>query len=403
MSTELLIIENLKGMIESERKNLEIAESCGDQISAASACANICALLRNLSDVDRKNSDYYTRLVAMWEKKLTEIQTSGRPVQQRSGNGSRPNDPDSQQDGMIGSMEKEFSSRIRALIVKDAVLWNQIGGLEEEKRLLKEAIFFASASPEINVKVPYLRNILLYGPPGTGKTTLARAASSTLSATFFNAPLSELVSRYLGDSERLVSALFKEARNNAPSLIFLDEVEALLGNREDGKSGQTGVLQEFLRQMDGFTGSSEFVMVIAATNRPWVLDSAIISRFEKRIYVGMPDPATRIDIIKILTVKRGYGLAFDPVTLQGLTDGFSGRDLNYLCSEAVRIMLRRANADIIDSLDYPGDNSATIPRKYRIVPIQQEDFMAALKKVRPVATKEMMAKFQEWRENYGNN
>ncbi|EQD68987.1 ATPase, AAA-type, core domain protein [mine drainage metagenome] len=124
-------------------------------------------------------------------------------------------------------MEKEFSARISSLISRENYTWDQIGGLSYEKSLLKEAIFFAAASPEINVDVPMLKNILLYGPPGTGKTSLAKAVSSTLSSTFFNVPLSELVSRYVGDSERLVNSLFKEARNRSPSVVFLDEVESL--------------------------------------------------------------------------------------------------------------------------------------------------------------------------------
>ncbi|MHB8361503.1 MAG: AAA family ATPase, partial [Thermoplasmataceae archaeon] len=222
MSVDALLVENIKNLIETEKASLIEAEKKGNILLVENKCKAITSMLNNLEKLDYPNASYYKKLEIMWNKKIDEIKKNGFSSGNERNSGRQGNDNsksnDSKKSGLIDQMEKEFSARISSLISRENYTWDQIGGLSYEKSLLKEAIFFAAASPEINVDVPTLKNILLYGPPGTGKTSLAKAVSSTLSSTFFNVPLSELVSRYVGDSERLVNSLFKEARKRSPSV-----------------------------------------------------------------------------------------------------------------------------------------------------------------------------------------
>ncbi|EQD68988.1 ATPase, AAA-type, core domain protein, partial [mine drainage metagenome] len=144
-------------------------------------------------------------------------------------------------------------------------------------------------------------------------------------------------------------------------------------DRESSQSGNTtGVIQEFLRQLDGFSGEG-FVLVIAATNQPWILDKAILSRFEKRIFVSLPDDETRKKILEIHTIKKGYKVEVSISEISNRTDGFSGRDLSYLCNEAIRSMLRRANAGLIEKIE--GNNGEGMKmEKYKISEITKTDF-----------------------------
>lgn len=401
MSTDSLLVENLKGLIEEEKKGVALAEQSNDGVLAKEKCKYILSMIASLMKLDPGNSAFYQRLESEWNRKLNTIETTGSVRKTGSSStGKSGGAPEPGKGGLIDQMEKEFTSRIKALISKNNVSWDQIGGLDYEKSLLKEAVFFAAASPEIKVEVPNLKNILLYGPPGTGKTVLAKAVSSTLTATFFNVPLSEILSRYVGDSERLVKTLFKVASDMTPSVIFLDEIEFLFKSRDDpSNSHTTGVLQEFLRQLDGFSENG-FVMVIAATNQPWKLDSAILSRFEKRIFVTPPDARTREKILSIHTTSKGYSVDYDLWKLAESTDGFSGRDLSYLCNEAIRNMLRRANSTLIDRIDGK-QSSGNEQAKYHIANITEADFDVALSNVRPVINGEMMAKFTNWSQEYG--
>jgi vacuolar protein-sorting-associated protein 4 len=401
MSTDSLLVENLKHLIEEEKKGVALAEGSNDSALAGEKCRYILSMIASLIKIDPGSSAFYRKLESEWKRKLDSFKmASGIRKVGPPPNGDHGGMAQSGKSGLIDQMENEFTARIKALISRNSTSWDQIGGLDYEKNLLREAVFFAAASPEIKVEVPNLKNILLYGPPGTGKTILARAASATLTATFFNVPLSEIMSRYVGDSERLVKTLFKVAHEMAPSVIFMDEIEFLFKSREDpANTHTTGVLQEFLRQLDGFTDNG-FVMVIAATNQPWKLDSAILSRFEKRIFVSPPDTETRKKILSIHTTMKGYSVEYDLSQLAQKTEGFSGRDLSFLCNEAIRNMLRRANSNLINSME-DGQNPANGSTKYHVSSLTKADFEAALNNVKPVVTDEMMVKFTSWSQEFG--
>merc|ERR1719359_1866758 len=175
------------------------------------------------------------------------------------------------------------------------VSWDDVAGLESAKEALKEAVILPIKFPHLftGKRTPW-RGILLYGPPGTGKSFLAKAVATEANSTFFSVSSSDLVSKWMGESERLVKQLFAMARENAPSIIFIDEIDSLCGTRGEGESeASRRIKTEFLVQMNGVGNDDTGVLVLGATNLPWALDLAIKRRFEKRIYIPLPEPDAR--------------------------------------------------------------------------------------------------------------
>lgn len=203
--------------------------------------------------------------------------------------------PDGGDDAPVDEEAKKFRDSLSEAIVmeKPDVTWDDVAGLEVAKNTLKEAILLPKKFPDIFVglREPW-KGILLYGPPGTGKTFLAKACASMANATFFSISSSDLISKWVGESEKLIKALFELARERAPSIIFIDEIDSVVSARSDGESEATRrVKTEFLVQMQGVgkdcPGS---ILVLGATNFPWGLDPAMRRRFEKRVYIPLPDP-----------------------------------------------------------------------------------------------------------------
>ncbi|KAJ3411539.1 Katanin p60 ATPase-containing subunit A-like 2 [Chytridiales sp. JEL 0842] len=195
---------------------------------------------------------------------------------------------------------------LAAIISRDIYLenpnvrWSDIAGLEDSKRLVREAIVYPMRFPEFftGLLSPW-KGLLLYGPPGTGKTMLAKAVATECKTTFFNISASSIVSKWRGDSEKLVRVLFELARYHAPSTIFLDELEAIMGHRvSDGAEheGSRRMKTELLIQMDGLAKTSDHVFLLAASNLPWDLDTAMLRRLEKRILIDLPDKKAREDM-----------------------------------------------------------------------------------------------------------
>jgi vacuolar protein-sorting-associated protein 4 len=186
---------------------------------------------------------------------------------------------------------------------KPNVKWSDVAGLENAKESLKEAVILPIKFPHLftGKRKPW-RGILLYGPPGTGKSYLAKAvATEANNSTFFSVSSSDLLSKWLGESEKLVKNLFELARAHRPSIIFIDEVDSLCSARNDNESESARrVKTEFLVQMQGVSNdNNDNILVLGATNIPWSLDAAIRRRFEKRIYISLPEPAARKAMFKL--------------------------------------------------------------------------------------------------------
>lgn len=184
---------------------------------------------------------------------------------------------------------------------------------------------------------------MLYGPPGTGKSYLAKACATEAEATFFSISSSDLVSKWLGESERLVKQLFKMARENKPSIIFVDEVDSLCGSRSEGENETSRRIKtEFLVQMNGVGNDQDGVLVLGATNVPWELDPAIRRRFERRIYIPLPEIQARTGQFKIRLGKTPHNLSEEDFQELGrATEGYSGSDITIVVKEAMMMPVRR--------------------------------------------------------------
>jgi transitional endoplasmic reticulum ATPase len=274
-------------------------------------------------------------------------------------------------------------SALREVLVEiPRVKWKDIGGLEEIKRELQEAIEWPLNYPEafqrMGIKPP--RGILLYGPPGTGKTLLAKAIANESQANFVSIKGPEVLSKWVGESERAVREIFKKAKQAAPSIVFLDELDAIAPRR--GMSGGDShvterIVNQLLTSIDGLE-SMEGVVVVAATNRPDIIDPGLLrtGRFDRLIMIPAPDKRTRLEIFKIHTRH----MPLDKVSLEELsnmTEGYVGADIEGVCREAAMLALRE---DM---------NSRKVTMKH---------FMKALETIRPTADKDTMRYYEQARK-----
>ncbi|MCD6466135.1 CDC48 family AAA ATPase [Candidatus Bathyarchaeota archaeon] len=268
------------------------------------------------------------------------------------------------------------------------VTYEDIGGLKEEIRKIREMVELPLKYPELferlGVEAP--KGVLLYGPPGTGKTLLAKAVANETNAAFFSISGPEIMSKYYGESEERLREIFRQAEENAPSIIFIDEIDAIAPKREEVTGEvEKRVVSQLLALMDGLKPRGR-VVVIGATNRPNAIDPALRrpGRFDREIEIGVPNKQGRLEILQIHT--RGMPLAedVDLEKIASITHGFVGADLAALCKEAAMRALRR----ILPEIDFEKD---TIPAEVlNRITVTMNDFMEALKDVEPSAMREVL-------------
>jgi vacuolar protein-sorting-associated protein 4 len=227
---------------------------------------------------------------------------------------------------------------------KPNIKWEDVAGLEGAKEALKEAVILPIKFPHLftGKRQPW-KGILLYGPPGTGKSYLAKAVATEANSTFFSVSSSDLVSKWMGESERLVKQLFNMARENKPSIIFIDEVDALCGPRGEGESeASRRIKTELLVQMDGVGKDSKGVLILGATNIPWQLDAAIRRRFQRRVHISLPDQPARMKMFEIAVGTTPCELKGDDYrTLAKMSEGYSGSDISIAVQDALMQPVRK--------------------------------------------------------------
>ncbi|XP_076217511.1 katanin p60 ATPase-containing subunit A-like 2 isoform X1 [Aptenodytes patagonicus] len=308
--------------------------------------------------------------------------------------------------GMTGEMRE-----LATVVSKDIYLhnpnvkWDDIIGLDAAKRLVKEAVVYPIRYPQLftGILSPW-KGLLLYGPPGTGKTLLAKAVATECNTTFFNISASTIVSKWRGDSEKLVRVLFELARYHAPSTIFLDELESVMSQRGTASGGEhegsRRMKTELLVQMDGLARSDDLVFVLAASNLPWELDSAMLRRLEKRILVDLPSEEARRVMIQHwlppLSNSGGVELrtALDYSLLGQETDGYSGSDIKLVCKEAAMRPVRK----IFDALENPQPGNSNLP-VIRLDTITTADFLDVIAHTKPSA-KNLSQKYTAWQREF---
>ena len=261
---------------------------------------------------------------------------------------------------IMHSLPREVDPSVYQMLSEDpgSVSYSSVGGLHEQIRELREVIELPLTNPElfkrVGIKPP--KGVLLYGPPGTGKTLLARALACNMNATFIKVVASAIVDKYIGESARMIREMFGYARDHAPTVIFMDEIDAIGARRDSGASSSDREIQrtlmELLNQLDGFEGAGQ-VKVVMATNRPDILDPALLrpGRLDRKIEIPLPNDAGRMDILKIHALPMAKKGDVDWEAVVKLSDGFNGADMRNITTEA-GMMAIRADRDYVVEEDF---------------------------------------------------
>ena len=379
----------LKAAFEREKKAYERALKKGDNTKASRHARKCAQILRTLAEKSPYAKKEYLAKAEKWEKVAQDIKAGRLKPERRKMEHKRE------------EAEDEYSQAIASLISTSGVTWQDIGGLEDVKRLMMETIVVAGLQAPEAVK-PW-KGILLFGPPGTGKTLLASAAAGSLKATFFNVKASRMLSKYFGESSKLISALYEEARRRAPSIVFIDEFDALSLSRSGEQSeASRRMLSTLLAELDGFQDKKSrlLLLTLAATNTPWDLDQAVLSRFPRRIYVPLPDKPAVKEIIRIHT--RGVdisGVDLEELATRCVDKLYSGRDLANLCQQAVWHMIREENPDLHELASLPYEELKK--RKLKVRGLRMHDFEEAMAKIKSPLKKRDIERYEKWNEEFG--
>lgn len=369
-------------------------------------------------------------------EKLKEYLKKGKKKPVKEGESASKDDKDKKSDSDSDGEDpekKKLQSKLEGAIVieKPQVKWSDVAGLEAAKEALKEAVILPIKFPHLftGKRIPW-KGILLFGPPGTGKSYLAKAvATEANNSTFFSVSSSDLMSKWLGESEKLVKNLFELARQHKPSIIFIDEVDSMCSERSDNESDSVRRIKtEFLVQMQGVGNDTDGILVLGATNIPWVLDSAIRRRFEKRIYIPLPEDHARLVMFKIHLGNTSHVLTEEDLkVLASKTDGYSGADISIVVRDALMEPVRKVQQAthfkrvrgpspldknlIVDDLltpCSPGDAGAfemswmdVEGDKLFEPPVTMRDMLKSLSRTKPTVNEDDLKKLQKFTEDFG--
>src|SRR5437879_3270167 len=301
-------------------------------------------------------------------------------------------EPDHPLEGRDPSKPTSFDQWV--LTEKPDISWDDIAGLERPKRAIEESIIFPVRRPDL-FPLGWPRGILFYGPPGCGKTLLAAAIASEVKGVFFCADADSLMSKWLGESERNVSQLFVKARDSSekgqPAIVFIDEIDSLMGVRGEEVGGEVRVRNQFLKEMDGILDKNKkfHVYLIGATNKQWVLDEPFIRRFQKRIYIPLPDIKTRMDMFQIYAHDLKLDNNVDFAELARMTEGYSGGDIRDLFQSTQLRVVRNffTHGNVSDLSSVPDA-------------ITMEDFQSIITGRRPSVSQGNLKRYYDWDESF---
>ncbi|XP_034560687.1 vacuolar protein sorting-associated protein 4B-like [Notolabrus celidotus] len=384
---------------------------------------------RATQSIRAKCADYLDRAEQLKEYlKKKENAPPGKPVKE-----SQSGDKGDENGDSDDAEKKKFEGQLSGAIVmeKPNIKWDDVAGLEGAKEALKEAVILPIKFPHLfqGKRTPW-RGILLFGPPGTGKSYLAKAvATEANNSTFFSISSSDLVSKWLGESEKLVKSLFSMAREHKPSIIFIDEIDSLCGSRSENESeAARRIKTEFLVQMQGVGNDNQGILVLGATNIPWTLDSAIRRRFEKRIYIPLPEEHARSFMFKLHLGSTPNDLKEpDFIELSKKTQGYSGADISIIVRDALMQPVRKVQSashfkkvrgsrwndpnTMVDDLltpcspSDPGAIAMTwmdVPGDKLLEPIVcMDDMLRSLANTKPTVNEDDLGKLTKFTEDFG--
>jgi SpoVK/Ycf46/Vps4 family AAA+-type ATPase len=334
------------------------------------------------------NKVYIQRAIA-YQERIKAIQGAVAPSEPR---------PEARCNGVEGEPRNSEGSKssYEELIVteKPNVKWDGVVGLDPAKKAVKEAIVYPVQRPDL-FPLGWPRGILLFGPPGCGKTLLAAAVATEIEANFVSIDAASIMSKWLGEAEQNVAKLFGSVRKSAmdgkAAIVFIDELDSMMGKHSNEVGGEIRVRNQFLKEMDGIVdkGKNLHVYVIGATNKPWDLDWAFIRRFQKRILVPLPDHHTRLMMFKLYTSNLQLAPDVDLHELARLSEGFSGSD--------IRDVNQSAQLKLIGEFFESGmaNDKMAKPR-----PITMDDFRQILEERKPSVSLDMLALYNRWFEAF---
>ena len=308
----------------------------------------------------------------------------------------------SAKDQKASVQRQETENDFEDLVMKEKpdVTWAQVIGLEDAKNALRESIIYPAKRPDL-FPLGWPKGMLLYGPPGTGKTMLAAATANEMDGYFINVDASAMMSKWLGEAEKNVSKLFNMARHYAekegkPVILFVDEVDSLLGSRTSEVGGEVRTKNQFLTEMDGVNGKGKDLLlyVIGATNKPWSLDWPFLRRFQKRIYVSLPSQLAREYLFKEYTEPLRKSIRVNPAELAKMFDGYSASDIKDIC-QAAQI---KTVHEIFNSPDYHEPVEGETPVQPR--DLTTADFREIMTRRRPSVSTEMIRAYHKWSEQF---
>jgi len=311
-------------------------------------------------------------------------------------------DPNATPEEQKQSLEKNGKDEFEDLIMKEKpdVSWSEVVGLDNAKNALRESIVYPSKRPDL-FPLGWPRGMLLYGPPGCGKTILAAATANELDGYFITVDAASMMSKWLGEAEKNVSKLFKMAReyterDNKPVILFVDEVDSLLGERTSEVGGEIRAKNQFLSEMDGVNGKGKELLlyVIGATNKPWSLDPPFLRRFQKRIYVSLPALEAREKLFNLYTAPLNMNIRINSHTLARTFDGYSASDIRDVCQSA---QLKVVN-ELFNKPDYKEPIEGEELSKPR--ELVMNDFKEIKLKRNPSVSPDMIKGFHMWSEQY---
>ncbi len=413
-------IQSLRNDVKILAEKAVNADKCEDYENAFQYYSKAAEKLNYIRKYDENqyNKDVYKKKAIEYINRAKDIKKAmekAKGKEKKGGNGEGDEDEEAKK------LEEQLSGCL--VSEKPNVKWSDVAGLDKAKEALKEAVVLPIRFPQLfqGKRKPW-KGILLYGPPGTGKSFLAKAAATETGGKFFSVSAANIVSKWMGESEKLIKGLFDLARKNRPAVIFLDEIDSVLSARSDSENDATRRLKtEFLIQMQGVGNDDEGILVLGATNIPWGLDPAVRRRFQKKIYIGLPEVDARRVMFQLNLGKTANTLTeeqFDDLAER--TEGYSGSDIATLTQDAIYEPIRKCESASHfvriqrNGKDYympcapshPGAMAMKMhdmPNPEMLLPpdVCYDDYILALKKIKATVNQKDLEKQEEFTREFG--